>query len=391
MIGGIHTSKSRLNVGLTLVVSFLYWFSLYIYVPTLPTYVSIRSSNLAMVGIVLSMYGLWQAVIRIPIGISVDATGRGKPYIIGGLILSAIGAMVMSFGGSVPVLAAGRALTGLAAGTWVPLIIIFSSFYPPKEAVFATSLLTFFGSLGRMLSTGANGLLINWGGYSLAFYFAAGAALLAIFLISVAPIERRAPGKPSLKTLFELLFRRDVLFPTLISTVVMFGTWAVTFSFLPLLAEEIGAGDVIKGLIISLNIAAVTIGNLLNTLTVRKIDQRIKLLFSVMLFGIGIAVAALAPTVGFLFAATFIMGLGNGLTYPTLLGMSIRHVAQNRRTTAMGIHQSVYAIGMFTGPWLGGMLADIVGMRVMFSICAAGCVGTAYILIFFSLNTRRIS
>jgi MFS family permease len=291
----------------------------------------------------------------------------------------------------VPALAAGRALTGLAAGTWVPLIVVFSSFYPPKDAVFAVSLLTFFASLGRMLSTAANGLLVHLGGCSLAFYFAAGAALLAIFLISGTPIGRRTPGKPSLKTLFELLIRRDVLFPTLISAVVMFATWAVIFSFLPLLAEEIGAGDVVKGLLISFNIAAVTIGNLLNTLIARKIDQRNKLFFSVMLFGIGIAVAALASTVGFLFTAIFLMGLGNGLTYPTLLGMSIRHVAQNRRTTAMGIHQSVYAVGMFTGPWLGGMLADVAGIRVMFLICAAGCVGAAYILIFFSLNMRRIS
>jgi MFS family permease len=37
----------------------------------------------------------------------------------------------------------------------------------------------------------------------------------------------------------------------------------------------------------------------------------------------------------------------------------------------MGIHQAVYAVGMFTGPWIGGILADAVGIRGMFAIVAA--------------------
>ncbi len=53
-------------------VTFLYWVSLYLYMPTLPTYVQSKSDNLAMVGIVLSMYGLWQALLRLPLGIVAD-------------------------------------------------------------------------------------------------------------------------------------------------------------------------------------------------------------------------------------------------------------------------------------------------------------------------------
>lgn len=65
------------------------------------------------------------------------------------------------------------------------------------------------------------------------------------------------------------------------------------------------------------------------------------------------------------------MGLANGLFFPILLGLSIQRVDVAHRSTAMGIHQSVYAIGMFTGPWIGGVLADAVGIRGMFAIVAA--------------------
>ena len=64
------------------------------------------------------------------------------------------------------------------------------------------------------------------------------------------------------------------------------------------------------------------------------------------------------------------MGLANGLTFPILVGLSIQQVDAAHRSTAMGIHQAVYAIGMFTGPWIGGIIADAVGIRAMFAIVA---------------------
>jgi predicted MFS family arabinose efflux permease len=61
-----------------------------------------------------------------------------------------------------------------------------------------------------------------------------------------------------------------------------------------------------------------------------------------------------------------------GVLYPLLMGMSIQQVADEQRTTAMGVHQSVYALGMFAGPWLSGILADRIGIQPMFMITAAG-------------------
>jgi MFS family permease len=40
----------------------------------------------------------------------------------------------------------------------------------------------------------------------------------------------------------------------------------------------------------------------------------------------------------------------------------------------MGLHQAVYAIGMFGGPWLSGLLADAMGIRPMFGVTAFVCL-----------------
>ena len=50
----------KLLVGLFLSANFLYWISLYLYMPTLPSFSLTKTPDLALVGVVLSMYGLWQ-------------------------------------------------------------------------------------------------------------------------------------------------------------------------------------------------------------------------------------------------------------------------------------------------------------------------------------------
>jgi len=66
--------------------------------------------------------------------------------------------------------------------------------------------------------------------------------------------------------------------------------------------------------------------------------------------------------------------LAQGLSYPVLMGLSIQYVADAERATAMGLHQAVYAIGMFGGPWLSGLLADAMGIRLTFGVTAFICL-----------------
>lgn len=355
------------------VVVFFYWMALYLYVPTLPTYVKSRSDNLAMVGVVVSMYGLWQAVIRLPLGIVADWLGRRRPFILAGVLLAGLGAWWMGSANDVNGLIVGRAITGLAAGTWVPLVVVFSSLFPPEDAVRASAMLTLIGSAGQVIATAVNGSLNNLGGYPLAFYLAAGVAGLAFLAALPAGEERVERKPPSAASIGRLITRREVLLPSLLSTVGQYANWAATFGFLPILAKQLGASDVTLSLMISMNIVVNTLGNLLATTAVRRIGARNLTYFSFSLLALGIAAAAVIHSVAALFVLQGCIGLSMGVGYPVLMGMSIRQVAGAQRTTAMGLHQSVYAIGMFTGPWLSGILATAIGLRPMFAVTAAAC------------------
>jgi MFS family permease len=78
--------------------------------------------------------------------------------------------------------------------------------------------------------------------------------------------------------------------------------------------------------------------------------------------------------VPWLIASQVLVAFGYGVGYPILMGMSIQKVDGRERTTAMGVHQSVYAIGMFAGPWLCGILAASLGLQSMFVVTAIGAL-----------------
>ncbi len=379
------SGKRRTKIIFFIVIVFLYWMALYLYVPTLPTYAQTKTQNLALIGTILAQYGLWQAIVRLPIGIASDWLGRRKPFLLVGMVFAGAGAYVMGSAGSAEGVLIGRAITGLAAGTWVPLVVAFSSLYPPGEAVRASATLTLVGSLGRVLATALNGPLNNMGGYGLAFVMATTVAGVAL-LVTLAVPETRLPSKaPSLDRLTRLASRRDVVLPSLLSAIAQYVGWGVSFGFLPLLAKQLGADAITLSLFTTLNLICYTGGNLAATTAVKRFGAQRMAYLSFLLIFLGTLGAAVAPTLTALMVAQVCLGLAVGTAYPVLMGMSIVHVGEQERATAMGLHQAVYAIGMFAGPWLSGILAEGMGIRPMFGVTAFG----ALMLGFLGTRTLR--
>jgi MFS family permease len=357
--------------------------SLYVYVPTLTIYTQGKVADLEQVGVVLSMYGLWQAIVRLPLGILADWLGRRKVFILLGFLLSGLGAWLMSSAGGYTGLVTGRAITGLAAAGWVPLTVLFSGLFAPQDAVRAAGILSLINGASRMLATSITGSLNDLGGYSLAFYAAVGLAGLALLVTLPVSETPRPPKTPAVRAIFRLITRRDVLLPALLSAVAQYITWASTFGFLPILARDLGASGQIVSLLVSVYMAVSVGSNLLLTRLVRRLGNRTLLLIGIGINTAGVACAALAGSLGMLVLAQVLLGLGYGISYPLCMGMSIEQVADSERSTAMGLHQAVYAIGMFAGPWLSGILAERYGIRPMFAVTAAGCLGISLLLVRF--------
>ena len=373
------TSNRKLKIASYMAVVFLFWVSLFIYVPTLPTYVQSKVDNLAVVGVVLAMYGLWQAVLRLPVGIIADWWGRRKPFIVAGLVFSGLGAWLMAIAGDAVELGAGRAMIGVAAAAWVPLVAGFSSLFPAHQAVRATAILTVVFSAGRVVATSMTGFLNEWGGYSPAFYAAAGAAALAVIILLPTREQRRPAKRPSVQGIGRLITRKDVLLPSLLAAINLYVDWTTAYGFSPILVKQLGGSDIAQSMLVTLHITATIVGNLGTTLLVNRLDARRLVLLGFGLSTSGLALAAYAPALAALFVAHILLGLAYGVSYPVLMGLSIQYVDDSERTTAMGLHQAVYAIGIFAGPWISGLLANAFGIQPMYAITAVGCLALSWL------------
>jgi len=214
-----------------------------------------------------------------------------------------------------------------------------------------------------------NGPMNDLGGYSLAFYASIGVAALA-FVIALAVREPRRPAlSPSLSLLVELALRKDVLLPSLLSALGQYVTWGLALSFIPVITSKtFGGSNSTLSLLATLTAVTLAIGSFgASTLANRFGAYRLAYASFVLYFA-GSLTAAMGHSIPAMIAAIVILGLGTSLNYSTLMGLSIRKVVENERSIAMGLHQTIYAIGMFAGPALSGVLAQHYGIQRMFGI-----------------------
>jgi DHA1 family multidrug resistance protein-like MFS transporter len=380
--------QQRVQIFIYGIVVFLFWMSLNLYAPTLPNYIKSRTNDLAMTGAILAMYGLFGTLVRLPLGIAADWLGRGKTLFFVGIALEGLGAWLMGTADSANMLLVGRAISGLAAAAWVVVVVSFSNLFPFEEAVRATVILTMIPSYGRLLGSLLTGWLNELGGYPLAFFVSTGIAVLALlFLIPVREVKHPAQV-PSLASIGKLLARRDVMVSSFLNVIGQYVVMGAVFGFIPILAQRLGAGNVMLSLLVTGYVVLYALGNSAATTFNRRMGNRTKVKIGVILMAAGFGLAAIAPSLEWMFIAQACFGFAGGISYPIIMGMCIENVSINERSTVMGLHQTIYSIGAFIGPWLSGILADAIGLQPMFGVTAFGCLALGLLGVLW-LPTRK--
>jgi MFS family permease len=155
-------------------------------------------------------------------------------------------------------------------------------------------------------------------------------------------------------------------------TGVAFG---MTFPFVPLLAEQLGAGAALAGLITAANAPAVLAIDVFGTGVVPHIGGRAVLVAGLTAFGLGSALAACPFGLGVLVVSRLLEGVGLALFMSGALYLVVRTQEPSRRARALGSFNAHWFLGMTVGPMLGGLIAETAtgadGYRRTFAVCAA--------------------
>jgi len=135
---------------------------------------------------------------------------------------------------------------------------------------------------------------------------------------------------------------------------------------IPAIEREFGVGLdtaqwVINGYAMVFGVLIVTGGRLADMFGRRRI-----FMIGAAVFAAFSVIGGLAPNVGVLLAARFLMGIGGALMWPAILGMTFALLPPERAGLAGGIILGAAGFGNAVGPLLGGALTDSIGWRWIF-------------------------
>ncbi len=363
------------SIPLFFVATFLYWTSMYVYVPILSVHAENLGASMALVGTIVGVYGLAQFLFRVPLGVWSDRIGLRKPFILAGLAAACVGALGLGLSTDPLWLVVWRAMTGLGAAAWVAFTVLFSSYFPPEKAPRAMSQVTFISAFGQMTSTYAGGLIAQQWGWNAPFYVGVVLALLAV--AAAMMLDEKPMAAKRQTTVHELWRIGTVPLLLAVSMVAMLGSWtqwATVNGFTLVYAAQLGATRADLGMLTTVMQLGYTLATLVSGFLAERMGARATAMVGLGIQAAGAMVVPMAGTLPLVALTQVMGGAGRGLSYPLLMGLSIRSVRPADRATAMGVFQAVYALGMFAGPASTGVIGDALGMTAIFVVAGVASV-----------------
>lgn len=360
------TAASRLQRLLFVWITIMFWVSMYIYVPILPQFLSTSGLSLQLIGIVLGSYGFVQMLIRFPLGMYSDRIGRRKPFIMIGMASACLSCLLFLMPGHWFWPLGGRAMAGVCASTWVAFTVMYAQYFEARDATKAMgniSVMTVTGQMiGMLISGWASDVLGSSAPFVLGAIIAASGFLLSLLLKESTGSAAERSGI-SFARIGDVIRTRMLLRVSLLSVLAHGILFITMFGFTPLKAESLGA----SGLHLTLLVFVFMLPHAIAShFTSRLFAPRLGNWGTI---GLGFLFSTLCTVAmcyvssfGILLATQAVNGFAQGLHIPLLLGLAIRDVDLQGRATAMGLYQAVYAVGMFSGPFLAGWLNESWGL-----------------------------
>jgi len=370
--------------------SLFWWFSLYIYVPVLPIYSKDLGSSLQFIGIIVGSYALGQILFRIPIGYLSDRLKSRKLFSVLSGIVSFLGSLYLFISNSPNDILIGRTITGVAAAGWVAISVYYSSFFPRNERFKSSTIILSSNMLSVFLGTFLSGYISDLISIKTCFLLSMVAAILSSILFLFSK-EKPFDAKSQFSTIqfINLLRNKLLIYLCLIGILIQFITFSINFSYFPIYLNELSFSDSIVGNLVAFYTLASFIGTISSPRLIKKFGLWKIFIYSAILIGLTTLITPLFENLFLLIFLRLIGGIGGGIIFSSCMSSIVRGFQENYQASAMGIFQAVYAIGMFLGPILSGVIGSNINLESVFIFSSS--VTLPIILISFFIKKEELA
>ncbi|MDY7031302.1 MAG: MFS transporter, partial [Thermodesulfobacteriota bacterium] len=340
-----------------------------IIIPFLPLYAQTLGASGIWLGIIFSGFSISRSIFMPVIGRLSDKRGR-KVFICVGLF----GYALISFGfihvDTSFQLAAIRFLQGFFAAMIIPIAMAYIGEISPENkegtfmGIFHVSLFAGFG-VGPFMG----GAIKDYFGMDAAFYAMGGLSFAAFVMVLLflpeLDLYKKSWGNPRLS--YRVILGNNVMRGITAFRLVNAMGRGMVATFLPVFAHQylqLSGSEI--GLLVSANIL---LTSLLQAPFGRLADRmnRLKLVIGgCFMASLAIALIPYCSNFAELLVLNMAMGFAGAMSLPAATAMTVKEGRELGMGSVMGVFNMAMSVGLATGPLLGGLLLDSLGIHSIF-------------------------
>ena len=380
--------KKKQRVIKFIIIIILFWFAQYVYIPYQTPFLTAIDVSAGFIGIVVGAYGFSQMLLRIPLGMLADWHLNHKLLITLGTLLAGLASIIrVLFPNSIGFLF-GNIFSGIASSTWLSFMVYFLKLRSDVSKVENMGILVMANNIGMLLGFVISSLFytkITMKGLCILGLLAG--ILSCIMTITLPTFQfSYSSGKKSFINLISLFKNKCLLICGVLAFIQQGIQMATTMSFTSQVIKEINAPSYAEGLCsIIYMCSAVLFARLTSSKYIAKFSDRSILIVSYILLALYCFTIPLAKQVYLIYLLQIIPGVGTGILFAILNATAISNVPQKSLSTATGVFQSIYALGMTLFPIFAGQLRAKYSMNISFIVMGIwALMGGSIVIIFWS-------
>jgi len=333
-----------------------------------------------LVGLLLTLPGLFIALGSVVVGPIIDRRGRLRTLFIG-LVIYAVAGTSGLYLDNIWLLLAGRGLLGVGVAMIMTVVVTLAGdYFEGAEQKSFVGIQGVFMAAGGVVFVLLGGFLADVGWRMPFAVYGASILVLVVGFRTLKEPDRSQVQEGAAEGGGWTWVHR-VLYLTAILSIIVFYTMPLQ---VPYLVKELGITENKYG---GIALALVMMGGAISGLFYKRLRMRFSaptLLFFTMLFmGVGLVFTHYADTYLALLQALFVAGLAAGLLMPNLSNWILEMTAPAIRGKAVGLMTSMIFLGQFLSPFVSNPLKQAFGITAGLQIIGIASMLLSVLFIIF--------
>lgn len=385
--------KNKHQIIKFIIIIILFWFAQYVYVPYQTPFLAAINVASSFIGIVVGAYGFSQMLLRIPLGMLADWHLNHKLLITLGTLLAGLASIMRVLFPSDIGFLLGNIFSGIASSTWLSFMVYFLKLRSDVSKVENMGILVMANNLGMLLGFVVSSLFYEKIAMKGLCILGVLAGILACIMTITLPTFQfsYSSGKNSFINLINVFKNKTLLICGVLAFIQQGIQMATTMSFTSQVIKEINAPSYAEGLSsIIYMCSAVLFARITSSKYIAKFSDRSILIVSYILLALYCFAIPLARQIYLIYLLQVIPGVGTGILFAILNAAAISNVPQKAFSTATGVFQSIYALGMTLFPIFAGQLRAQYSMTISFIVMGIlALMGNCIVIIFWQKKSNN--